>query len=500
MSDIDRKIAKGAAWMVLFKLVDRGIGVVSTVVLARLLLPADFGLVAMAMTLIGALQLLVAFSFDVALIQNPDAGRDEFDTAWTFNVLFAAACGVVLALLAPMAAVFYNEPRLAAVIYSLAIGFVLQGFSNIGPVSFRREMRFDREFKFLLGKRMATCVTIPLAFYLHNYWALVIGQLTGTVLSVWLSYSVSDYRPRFSLRAKVDLFHKSKWLMVNNLFQFLNNRAGQFILGRYAGAQALGVYSIASEISSLPTTELVAPVNRAAFPGYAKAAGNLAALRASFLNVVSSIAMVALPAGVSILVVADLLVPAALGWKWQSAVPIIQILAIYGVIEAVQNNIGYVYLALGRTTLITWTAGLQFALLVSLLIPGILWFGVLGAAGAFLVTMILMIPVNQYLIARCLGLSALQFVRHVMRPLVASSVMGAVVLLLKDALQPRPVTLDYVMALLLCVAAGALVYAGSLYALWRWAGRPSGPEGYAFARLEDVLRKRGRVSSQPPGA
>jgi lipopolysaccharide exporter len=497
MTDIDRKIAAGAAWMVLFKLIDRGIGLVSTVVLARLLLPADFGLVAMAMTLIGALQLLVSFSFDIALIQNPDAGRDEFDTAWTFSVMFATGCGIVLAMLAPWASAFYNEPRLAAVIYSLAFGFVLQGFANIGPVSFRREMRFDREFKFLLGKRMATCVTIPLAFYLHNYWALVIGQLTGTVLSVWLSYSVSDYRPRFSLRAKVDLFHKSKWLMVNNLFQFLNNRAGQFILGRYAGAQALGVYSIASEISTLPTTELVAPINRAAFPGYARAAGKLETLRASFLNVVASIALFALPAGVGILVVADLLVPAALGWKWQAAVPIIQILAIYGVIEAVQNNIGYVYLALGRTTLITFTAGLQFTLLVSLLIPGILWHGVLGAAGAFLATITLMVPVNQCLIARCLGLSALQFVRHVMRPLAASLAMGAVVVLLKHALAPRPVTLDYVLALLLCVAAGAITYAAALYALWRWAGRPGGPEAFTFAKLEAMMRKLGRVLALP---
>jgi O-antigen/teichoic acid export membrane protein len=491
MSDIDRKIAAGAAWMVLFKLIDRGIGLVSTVVLARLLLPADFGLVAMAMTLIGALQLLVAFSFDIALIQNPDAGRDEFDTAWTFNVIFATGCGIVLALLAPGASVFYNEARLAPVIYSLAIGFVLQGFSNIGPVTFRREMRFDREFKFLLGKRMATCVTIPLAFYLHNYWALVIGQLTGTVISVALSYSVSEYRPSFSLKAKVDLFHKSKWLMVNNLFQFLNNRAGQFILGRYAGAQALGVYSIASEISTLPTTELVAPINRAAFPGYARAAGNIESLRASFLNVVASIALFALPAGVGILVVADLLVPAALGWKWQAAVPIIQILAIYGVIEAVQNNIGYVYLAMGRTTLITFTAGLQFALLVCLLIPCILWYGVLGAAGAFLATITLMIPVNQYLIARCLGLSALEFVRHMIRPLVASLAMGAVVVLLKNVLAPRPVTLDYVLALLLCVAAGAVTYAVTLYALWRWAGRPGGPEAFSFAKLEGMMRKLG---------
>ena len=492
LKDLDRKIALGAAWMVGFKLIDRSIGLLSTIVLARVLAPEDFGLVAMAMVLIGALELFIAFSFDVVLIQNPSAGRAQFDTAWTLNAVFTSACALVLALLAGGAASFYGQARLEPVIYLLAAGFALQGLSNIGPVMFRRDMRFDREFKFLLGKRLATfLITIPAALYFRNYWALIIGQLSATALSVGLSYIMSSYRPRWSLSARGELFHSSKWLVLNNIFQFLNNSAAQFAIGRLSGAQALGVYAIASEIATMPTTELVAPINRAAFPGYASTAGERGQLRASFLNVIASIALFALPAGIGIVAVADLLVPAVLGWKWMAAIPLIRVLAVYSVIQALQTNISYVYLALGKLRLVTIINAIQFLILVSLMVPGLLRYGVSGAAWAFLGTMLLMIPVNQVLIARCLALGAATFAARLVRPLLAALAMGACVLLLKGSLTLRPLTRDYVLALLLCSAAGALVYALALYGLWRAAGRPVGADRFAFDKLQGVLARAG---------
>lgn len=489
---VNKQIAKGAAWMVGFKMVDNALGLVSTLVLARMLAPADFGLVAMCMVLMGAMTLLMSFSFDIQLIQNPNAGREHFDTAWTFNVLFATGCGMLLALLAVPAAHFYREPRLEEIVYVLAIGFVLQGFSNIGTVKFRREMRFDREFKFLLSKRMSSLlVTIPLAITMRNYWALVIGQLASTILSLVMSFVVSSYRPRFSLAARKEMFHGSTWLMINNLIQFLHNRAPSFVIARLSGAPAVGLYSIASEISLLPSNELVAPINRAAFPGYAKAANDMDKLRDSFLKVIASIALIALPAGIGIVSVAELLVPAALGWKWMDAVPIIQILAIYGVIKALQTNISYVYLVLGMTKRITMITSIQVLIQTAALVPAVYMYGTKGAAWSYLGTSILLIPLNQYLVAECLQLSATRFCRELMRPLVASLAMLATVAMIKSQLVLRHETLDYVLALLLCAVTGALVYVVAMYILWRMAGRPEGAEEFAFRRMQGLLGKLG---------
>lgn len=490
--NVNRQIAKGAVWMVGFKMLDRSIAVVSTIILARMLDPHDFGLVGMAIVLSSALSLLISFGFDIQLIQNPKAGRDEFDTAWTFNVIFSLGCAVVLVFLAGPAAGFYREPQIEAIVYVLAAGFALDGFSNIGTVAFRREMRFDREFKFLMSKRLANLlVTIPLAIYLRSYWALVIGQFAGIVLSLVLSYVVSTYRPRFSLKAKVDMFHTSKWLVLNNIFQFFQVRAAPFLLARTSGAEAVGILSISTEIAHLPSNELVAPVNRAAFPGYAKVAQDIPALRASFLKVIGAIAMISIPSGLGIIMVADLLVPAALGWKWASAIPVIQLLAVYGVIKAVQTNINYIYLALGLVRRITKISSIQVTFLLLVMIPSTIEWGVMGAAGAYLATGILMIPINQVLVARCLNLSGSAFMRELARPLAAASIMALVILALKSQLVLRHETLDYVLALLLCVAVGALVYVMVLYVLWRLFARNEGIERHAFLTLQGMLGKAG---------
>ena len=492
MNQINKEIAKGAVWMVSFKFVDRGIGLASTVVLARLLAPSDFGLVAIAMMLIAALQLLVAFSFDVHLIQNPNAGRDQFDTAWTFTLLFSLMCALVLAALAYPVSLFYREPRLEFVIYTLAFGYLAQGFSNIGPVIFRREMRFDRDFAFMLGKRLAPImVTIPIAWWQRSYWALVIGQLTGTLASVWLSYYISDYRPRFTLKARAELFHSSKWLVLNNMFAFLNGRAAEFVVGKFAGVGGLGVYTISSEISLLPTTELVAPINRAAFPGYARLANDIDQLRNSFLGVISMIALFALPAGIGIVVVADLLVPAALGWKWLAAIPLIQVLAVYGIIVALQTNIGYVYLAVGRPFRITMITGVQFLVLVCLLLPSTWYWGAQGAAWAFLGTALIMAPVNQALVVQQLKLSTVEYCTRLWRPFVAAAIMAAAVLVFKMNLNLPAASSAYILALLAAALLGALVYAATLYLLWIWSSRPSGAERYCLERFEGIMRKFG---------
>lgn len=490
MSDIDRKIATGAAWMVAFKLIDRSLGLVSTIVLARLLAPADFGLVAMATVIIAAMQLLVAFGLDVSLIQNQKAGRAEFDTAWTINLLFGLLAAALIAALGRPAALYYHDARLEAVVYVLAIGFAVQAFANIGPVTFRREMNFRKEFNFLLAKRVALLgVTIPLAFMLRNYWALVAGQLVGALISVLLSYMASSYRPRLSLVAKAELFHHSKWLMLNNLTYFLNMRSAEFFVGRMLGAPALGVYTIAYEVATLPTTELVAPINRAAFPGYTKVAGDLPQLQRSFLNVIGMIALFGLPAGIGIAAVADLMVPAVLGDKWLPAIPLMQVLAVYGALQALHSNITYIYMALGRMHLVGLLGLGQFLLLAIGLVTGMRYWGLNGAAWAYVMATVLMLPVTKWLLGRCLQLPLRALLAHVWRPLAASLLMAGAVLALKWALPAPQGTAALLTTLLAAVALGALVYGVACEVLWRSAGRPASSEAVVRQKLQALLQR-----------
>jgi len=180
----------GAIWNLLQRVADRGIGLLNTVARARLLLPADFGVVALATSLIALLALLGDFGFDLALIQNPNAHRHHFDAVWTFNVLFGLVLAAILVLFATSAAHFYNEPRLVDVIFGLAVARAISCFENVGVIAFRKDMAFDQEFISLIYKRLATTflVTIPLAFVLRSCWALVDGMVAGSCFRLVLSY------------------------------------------------------------------------------------------------------------------------------------------------------------------------------------------------------------------------------------------------------------------------------------------------------------------------
>ena len=145
-------MAKGAAWMVLFKLLERGLGLASTLVLARLLVPADFGIVAMATSVIGLLEILAGFSFDIALIQKQDAEEYHYHTAWTLNLLTYAVMALMMVLLAAPVATYYRSPQVEQVLYALSFGVFLVGFENIGQWRFARSSSCGRISTFFSGR------------------------------------------------------------------------------------------------------------------------------------------------------------------------------------------------------------------------------------------------------------------------------------------------------------------------------------------------------------
>ena len=483
MEAVNKGMAKGAFWMIFMRVVTRGIGLVSTVILVRLLMPADFGLVAMAMTIIAAFELMGAFSLDVVLIQNRDAERSHYDTAWTFGVIAAALQALILFSIAHLVARFYNDPRLTNVVFLLAMGVLIQGFENIGVVAFRKDMEFHKDFKFQVTKKLFSfAVTMVLALWLRNYWALVGGTLVSRFMGVAFSYAAHPYRPKFSLAVRGELFHFSKWLFINNLLMFANDQSANFILGRLGGPHALGLYTVASEISNLPTTDLVAPINRAIFPGYAKMAHDLSMLRQGFINVISTIAIAAFPVCAGIVLLAEPLVHVMLGGKWLEAIPLIQILSIAGLTQALQTNKSSIYLALGRPGILTLVYALQFSGLLPALIFGSMENGVMGAAEGTLFVCSVLMPFNYAILFKIMKLPVSQFLAILWRPVVSTIVMG---LALKIGLRFAPsgnTFLIYFSQLIFGTIIGSITYAGSIVFFWAIAGRPQGIE-------ELVLRK-----------
>jgi O-antigen/teichoic acid export membrane protein len=455
-------------------------------------MPADFGLVAMAMTIIASFDLMSSFSLDVVLIQNSTATRNHYDTAWTFNVISAALQASILLLVSPLASHFYQDTRLTMVLQLLALGVLMQGFENIGILAFRKDLEFHKDFKFQVLKKLSSfAVTMALAIWLRNYWALIGGMLVGSFVGVVLSYLVHHYRPRFSLSERRELFHFSKWLFINNLLFFLNNQSANFILGRISGPQSLGLYTISYEISNLPSTDLVAPINRAIFPGYSKMAGDLAILRQGFLNVFSAIAIVSLPVCTGIVLVAEPLVHVMLGEKWHDAIPLIQVLAIAGLTQALQTNKGSVYLALGKQKILTLLAAIHVSTLIPALVLGTTSNGAMGAAIATAVILVLLMPLNFFVLFKVIKLPISEFIQVFWRPLIGTFFMIVAVKLFTFVTTPFD---SFTMNALLLIkesTVGCISYILTIFVLWKKFGNGVGIESLI---LKQVSKKLNSIS------
>ena len=478
-------MAIGIVWMVMARLIDRSIGLVSTIMLARLLAPEDFGLVAIATAVAAILDLFGAFNFDLALIQRRKAEDHHYNTAWTFNVLFGIACALVIALGAPAIAEFYEDPRVEGALYCLAIAYVIGGFTNIGTVNFRKELDFRSEFILMFARRIITfLITLVAALIFRSYWALLTGIVAGRVASVIISFYMHTYRPRLALSGMRDLLGFSKWLLVNNLLFFLVHRGMDFVLGKTHGSASLGTYTVSYEIANLPTTDLVAPINRATFPGFSKLTER-AEMADVYLRLLGMISLIIVPIGAGIGLVADPLVKVMLGEKWLEAIPLVTVLSIHGAISATQTNNGTVWMALGKTRLLTLNAVLFVASLFGSL-PFLLdAFGLIGAAYAYLVGHVICVPFAMYMSMQMLGITLRQIMGVLVRPLLGLVTMVLVVLQV-DQLQ---LFSSAFVTLLLHSLAGALVYAASCLVLWLLAGRPSGAEAYLLGKLRTVLKR-----------
>lgn len=491
VSDLRAKMARGAIWMVLFKLLDRSIGLISTLILVRLLVPADFGVVAMATSLVALLELFGAFGFDNALIQRQNAGRAHYDTAWTLNLLISLALAVSMAALAFPIAAYYQESKVVPIVFALAVTCAIQGLENIGVVNFRKDMMFDKEFRYLLTKRLiAFAVTVPLAFWWRNHWALVAGMIAGRCAGVALSYALHPYRPRFSLAAGKDLFSFSKWMVLINVLAFLKERSADFVIGRIAGPHALGMFNISVEFANAPGNELVAPINRAIYPAYAKLAHDLDALRTEYLSVMSLIALIAMPAIAGIAATANLIVPVVFGAKWLEARSLLALLAIFGVGQIMFTNAYAAFLALDRADVPTRISAIYVAVQLALLVTLTPMFGLMGAASAYVATSLLMLPLVFAYVYSILRVRAGAMLRVVWRPLLAASLMFAVVKAFVGRVHHESdPTLQTAAELLAAIALGVAVYVSLVLLLWAACGRPQGAERMALNRVRARLRR-----------
>ena len=486
-------MAKGAAWMVLLRWSRKGLGMAHVLVLAWIVLPEDFGLVALAMPVYTLFEVLGQFGFDTVLIQNQKADRSDYDTAWTMQLIRGVVVAGLLVSFAPAIAGLIGDPRLENIYYALSIIALADGLQNIGVVNFRKNLQFDKEYVFMFLPRLALVSTsIPVAFLLFpNYWALVIGIVAARCFRTGLSYLMADYRPRLTLARWREIIGFSKWLLASSILEFIVRKSDVLIIGKLVGAGAVGLYELGREVSQFATSELIAPISRAVFPGYAKLGGARGRLGWTYVNVLAVVLMLGVPLAAGIGLTGDLVIRIAFNDTWLGAVPLLQVLAIYGVIASCIGSAHLIFVAIGKPKIGTYLALVRLAVLLPLMLWGTYTFGPIGAAWALVASGVVRLVLNYGALYRVIGLTPGRVLGQVWRTAVAATAMVAVVASIRSALEPVVGTTSELVALFVLVAAGVVCYVGVHLGAWALRGYPSGPERHMLSFARRLLARPG---------
>lgn len=473
-------IIHGAFLAIAMRWTDRLIGLLSTIILARILVPADFGIIATASIVIALADVLLEMGVYVVLMQTKDPTPAHYNTAWTIRLIQTSIMTGAVLLAAPLAADYFNNPALTPVIRVLAFTFLLEGLENIWIITLQKDQQYTRDFRFMFSKRFAGfIITIVCAVIYESYWALVAGTLGGRLTGVILSYVMDRRRPRFSLEKFREIFTLSQWVWVRSVAQYFQGRLHQIVVASRESSAVMGTYTLADQIAAMPTTELLAPLNRVLFPAFVKVKDDLVELKRIFLLAQGVQALVVIPAGVGMTLVAHEAVLLLLGEKWLPAVPYVEILALLGCFTAITASGFYVLATLGKfriTALYAWIQVAVFALLAYVAFP---------QAGAETVAKLRLVLTITGLFTFTLfmrrelpGLKLSEMSESIFRPGIGAAFMYAGLELLRTN-----VVLPTVPMLGLKIFIGMLIYSAVVFSIWSITGRKAGAESYLLEKF-----------------
>lgn len=480
----------GAGWLIAWRVVTRSLGLVSTLIMAHILMPADFGLIAMATTFSAGVDALSQLGLSDALVRRRGAPQDLFDTAFTLQLCRAGLTASILAAGAPAAVWWFGEARLQPVLLVLAAATLIEGCENIGIAEFRRNIQFSMQFRLQLVPRLfQVATTIVAALILRSYWALLAGILATKAARVVMSYIMHPYRPRLHLAGWRELAGFSFWTWMTALANLVWERCDPFVIGPAVGAGPLGIYLLAFELATLPVSELIAPAAEAMFAGFASAQNEGVSSTRYAPVVATSLFLVILPLVIGISACGGYVVAALLGPRWAAAQPLVSILAWMCVFSAFSWVSSAVLVANGyvrRNFIANLAAAVTRVVVLVTAVHATHRLDIIAAASAACLAA-----------ESCVFIGLLRGTGHVPLRAMAGGVLrglaagaAATAALALTGLGWQPVHEAAVPAILTGAAVGSLgivVFVGVLAALWLASGRPEGAEvriaGLAAQRL-----------------
>ena len=426
--------------MVAFRVFTQILSLVKLIILANMLEIVDLGLLGVGLLMMQVLTTFSQTGFQAALIQKKDDVDDYLDTAWTLGIIRGIVLFTVLYFAAPYVAMLRVEPEKVdltiRIVRVIGISFLLGGLRNPGVVYFKKDLEFNKQFAYqICGKLADIAVSITIVLVYRTVWAIVFGRLTGAVINLAAGYLMHHHRPRFrfDLHKAGELWHFGRWIFAGTVLTFLLTVGDDLFVWGFLGPASLALYQMAYRFCTIPVKEVTNVISQVTFPAYSKLQDDLPRLKEAYLKVLKFTAFLSVPVAGLIFIFARDFVTLFLKQEWQPIIPVMQVLAIKGLMGSLGATRGPLFKAVGRPWINMKLHVVRVIMLAVLIYPLTRRFGIVGTAMATTIIPFFVNPLGIRLAVKTIKCGFLDVLRPIFFPLIGTLTMLAVISVCRHA-------------------------------------------------------------------
>lgn len=393
-----KQTAKGVSWVGGFRIFTRIISFLRTIILARILSPAQFGIYSISTLILAFLEILTETGINVFLIQESNSDK-YINTAFIVSILRGMIISLIILVTSGLVTQFFNAPDVLPLLILVSVVPLIRGLINPSSAKFQKELNFGKDFLvrtvvFVVDSIISVIVTVVLASPIGIIWGLIAGSISEVILT-WL---IANPKPKFEFDSKkfTKVIARGKWVTLSGLFDYLSGNIDDTLVGKLLDTTSLGIYQMAYRLSTLPLTEVTQVFSKVTFPIYMKIANDKNRLKRAYQRTFLVIFALSVPLSVGLFVSSDFLIPWILGEKWIAVIPVLKVLCIFGALRSLTGTTFTIYLSQRKQSYIASLLFVEFIALSFLLLPFIKLFGLIGAGYATIIAVILPIPLNLF--------------------------------------------------------------------------------------------------------
>lgn len=434
MTSLKHQTISGVKWSFIAGASQRTVSFAATIILARILSPADFGLFALAFVMIDGFQLFKSLGFDSALVRRKDDIDKAANTAFFLIPAMGIILFVILLFIAPLGARFLNNPDVAGVIRALSIIFVISCFAKVPQTILYRNMQFKyKSIAEICSTVIYSASAVILAINKFGVWSLVIAYILRFIVQASMEWYYSGWRPKLEFDKKIarEMFQFGKYVLAGGIIWFLTTNLDNLIVGKFLGVTMLGYYAIARNTSNLLSEYFLSKVSMIMYPAYSKIQENPDDVKQVALKTLRYVSIIVLPFGFGLFIFAPDILRLVFGEKWLPATSILRFLAFAGILKSLGATVWPAILAKGRSKIDFQISLIQIIILFVLLVFLSAQFKLIGVGIAVLMSTAISFYIGLVRIDRILRIRISEYFAAIKPALLSSLVMLSGGLLLK---------------------------------------------------------------------